>query len=105
MLSVWNWKALRWKPIRKLQAESWSVAYDLGHDDLLVGSEGMALAHKGKVFALPQSRDLYISPELGIGVIYNASFPFAEGVLLSPKDLTRICKVGRRTPENKKERN
>lgn len=96
MLSLWNWKELKWKPIRKLKAQLWMSAYDLGHDDLLVGFEGMALAHRGKVFSLPQSRDLYISPKLGIGVIYNASFPFAEGVLLNPKDLTRICKVEKR---------
>jgi len=104
MLNVWNWKELEWTPVRKLKAERWSYAYDLGPDDLIVGENGMALAHIGRPFALPPSRSLFVSPKLGIGVVYNASFPSAEGVLLSSKDLSLICKVEKYIPAAAKDR-
>ena len=102
MLSVWNWTSMKWKPVRKLKNEHWTTGYNLGHDDLLVGFGAMSLAHRGRVFALPQSIGgfLYISATTGIGVVYNSSFPFADGILLNPKNLSVICKIKRRKVTN-----
>lgn len=99
-LKVWEWKAWRWRVLRRFQGWSLHEAGAFGGDDLLVSSDSISLARRGSLFRVPQRANggstqyrLFLDPGIGVGVSWRTDSGEVKGSFLSLKDLKELCPI------------
>lgn len=99
-LDRWPVGGRGWEPLAAWGAKGFVRAYGMGSQDLLVSDDGMLLAKSRGAYRFLDAREgaasrarVYVSPNVGVGVLYDATPSTTAGAWLDPTSLRPLCEI------------